>query len=1412
VNAPGAAAAPPAAGERPRRVVPETIQTSGMDCGPAALRSLLAGFGIDAHYGSLREACRTDVDGTSVDALTEVAGRLGLDAVQVMVPVDHVLLDPPAGPLPVLAVVRLANGMPHFVVLWRRHRRLVQVMDPGLGRRLVRARRVLDDLYVHTQAVRAAAFARYSAGPAFQAGLRHRLSALGVAEPDAVLAAAGQAGWAQLAALDAAVRAVTGTGARGAAAQARLAALRADPDAIPEDAWFARPHNDADGDGDGGTVTLRGAVLLRARGPKADPPDLDALPPVLRAALTTRPRPPARLLLDAARAAGRVPLRTLVAASAVVGLAAAAEATLLRNALDRPGISGALAAVATVAGAMLLVELLAARVRLAIGRRLDLGLRAALADTLPRLPDRYVRSRPASDLAERAHALHELRALPGYAADAVTAGASLLAMVAGLCVLDPAGTPLALTAGLGVTGATVLAQPVLREVELRRREHGVALAQLELDAVLGTHPIRAVRGGPALATEHAHRLAAWRTATSAAGRARAAVAAVQAAVALAVAVPLVLMALPRLDGAASRLLFVFWATGILLAAERLTLVALRWPLLRVLALRLAEPLGAAAEPAAAWPGAAALGTAESGTALEAPPDKATAIALEDVTVLAAGRPVLREVTVRVAPGEHVALVGASGSGKSSLLALVLGLTEPSAGAVRVDGSMLDPSGAARLWAGTAWVSPEVRLWNAPFGVNVGTGEPAAAALAGAELDTVAARLGAANLGDDGGGLSGGEGQRARLARALARDGVRLAVLDEALRGLDRAQRSRLLQVARGRWRDATLLCATHDLADAAGFDRVLVLDRGRVVEDGHPRELAATPGSRFAALLEAERALRADLDAGTGWRRIRMDAGRLLEGGPAPVPSGAAVVARTAVAPAPAEAHLPANASASRTDATSVQAEAAARAPRVAWRFGIELAISLARAGLALAGWALIGAAILDGDIGAERLWPWVAVLATTVPVVGAAAWFGAGTSAALAQRLRQQLFAGALGVDPARVRAEGPGRTLGRVYELEPAATVAATGALGVLLGAVEVAAALAVLAAVDVGHPAAFVLAATVLLGAVAAAAHRRGFRRWAGLRIAATQRLTERLAGHRTALVQGSPVDVAADLDGYDRCARRAERIEVALAELMPRAWVLIGAAALGLAAAAGSPDATAIAVGVGGLLLATSGLQRAGGALIALDEAVVGVEQLRPLLAVPPAEHPHDPPRPGEAVAAEDLTARRGEAQVLHDVDLTVAPGERVLLSGVSGSGKSTLAEVLCGLRPAASGEVRGRATLVPQFHDDHLVLAPLAFNLLLGRAWPPAETDLAAATEICTELGLGPLIERMPAGLAQTVGETGWQLSNGERTLVGLARTLLAEPKVIVLDESLGPLDPGTARRALAVVRERVPTVIVISQE
>ena len=77
---------------RRRWLAPEVIQTSAIDCGPAALKCLLEGFGVHASYGRLREACQTSVDGTSIDTLETLAQSLGLEAEQVMMPADNLLL------------------------------------------------------------------------------------------------------------------------------------------------------------------------------------------------------------------------------------------------------------------------------------------------------------------------------------------------------------------------------------------------------------------------------------------------------------------------------------------------------------------------------------------------------------------------------------------------------------------------------------------------------------------------------------------------------------------------------------------------------------------------------------------------------------------------------------------------------------------------------------------------------------------------------------------------------------------------------------------------------------------------------------------------------------------------------------------------------------------------------------------------------------------------------------------------------------------------------------------------------------------------------------------------------------------------------------------------------------------------
>ena len=97
--------------------------------------------------------------------------------------------------------------------------------------------------------------------------------------------------------------------------------------------------------------------------------------------------------------------------------------------------------------------------------------------------------------------------------------------------------------------------------------------------------------------------------------------------------------------------------------------------------------------------------------------------------------------------------------------------------------------------------------------------------------------------------------------------------------------------------------------------------------------------------------------------------------------------------------------------------------------------------------------------------------------------------------------------------------------------------------------------------------------------------------------------------------------------------------------------------------------------------------------------------------------------------------------------------------------------------------------------------------LLAFAAQPAQADDKAA-EICAEVGLGELVSRMPAGLMQPIGPSGWRLSHGEASRVFLARTLLQEPDIVLLDESFAALDPDSLQAALACARRRASTLLV----
>jgi ATP-binding cassette subfamily B protein len=286
-----------------------------------------------------------------------------------------------------------------------------------------------------------------------------------------------------------------------------------------------------------------------------------------------------------------------------------------------------------------------------------------------------------------------------------------------------------------------------------------------------------------------------------------------------------------------------------------------------------------------------------------------------------------------------------------------------------------------------------------------------------------------------------------------------------------------------------------------------------------------------------------------------------------------------------------------------------------------------------------------------------------------------------------------------------------------------------------------------------------------------------------------------------------------------------------------WLVLSLVVLGPAIMSGA-SASRIATSVGGTLLGWLTLQQLSVGGLSMGGALVAWKTIAPLFRAARGKRSarrerggivlDRPSEQGEVVVqASELLFRHPAmpSPTLSGCSFRIHTGDRILLEGTSGSGKTTLASLLAGLRQPESGllllrgvdrttlgdrEFRERIVLVPQFHENHIFSASLAFNLLMGRRWPADASDFAEAEQVCRELGLGELLDRMPSGLLEMVGDAGWQLSHGEKSRVFLARALLQDADVVILDESFAALDPDTLEQAMSCVYARAKTLLLIA--
>lgn len=369
-----------------------------------------------------------------------------------------------------------------------------------------------------------------------------------------------------------------------------------DGEAIPESYWSVKEIED--GDPGEPQLELRGAVLVRVKGrqPTADAelpvrsteprerPDRSRLSPELAAALDQPAVRPIRELFGQLVADGLLTPLALMGALAVAAAITVAELLFFRGLLDigaKPVLPEQRATAAVALGLFLIAALVLEAPTLAgvlrLGRRLEVRLRLRFLDKIARLPDRYFRSRLASDMAERCHSTHLLREVPGLGATLLRLFFQMVLAAAGIIWLDPGVAFLALAALVVAIAVPLIAQPALAETDLRVRNHAGALSRFSLDALLGLVPARNHGAERVMRSEHEGLLLEWHRSVLRNERAKLWVEGVQLVIGYGLAILLVFRHLAASEGIGHVLLLAYWALSLSYLGEQLTMAGRKIP-------------------------------------------------------------------------------------------------------------------------------------------------------------------------------------------------------------------------------------------------------------------------------------------------------------------------------------------------------------------------------------------------------------------------------------------------------------------------------------------------------------------------------------------------------------------------------------------------------------------------------------------------------------------------------------------------------------------------------------------------------------------------------------------------------------------------------------------------------------------
>ncbi|MFG3175873.1 ABC transporter ATP-binding protein [Mesorhizobium sp. B2-3-3] len=813
------------------------------------------------------------------------------------------------------------------------------------------------------------------------------------------------------------------------------------------------------------------------------------------------------------------------------------------------------------------------------------------------------------------------------------------------------------------------------------------------------------------------------------------------------------------------------------------------------------------------------------------------------------RPVLDGFSLTIDPGETVAVVGASGSGKSTVSLLLPRFYDVSHGAVLVGGHDVRELTQDSLRAAIGLVPEDSFLFSESVGANIAYGYPGATQ----EQIERAARAAQAHgfiselpegydtkVGEHGLTLSGGQRQRVALARAILTD-PRLLILDDATSAVDARVEHEIHEVLARVMEGRTTLLIAHRRSTLGLADRIAVLDRGRLADIGthaelerrsalyrrlltDPDELGGTsPGHRPKAVVaepEDDRALLEELDAEFDAERgvtpalwIRKEEQR---------DTAAAGMPATPELLAQVDALPPATDVPAIDEASAVRPEKSYGLRRLLHGFGAALLVSLGLvavdAGMGLLLPVLIRHGIDDGvtKMALGAVWAaaglgLLAVLVQWLAQIGETRMTGR-TGERVLYSLRLKIFAQLqrLGLD--YYERELTGRIMTRMTtDVDALSTFLQTGLVTAFVSLVTFFGITVVLLVLDVQL--ALVVFATLPALIVGTFFFRRKSVKAYELareRISVVNAdLQESVAGLR--IVQA----FRRETDGAERFAARSDHYRQArvrgqwlISVYFPFVQLLASvAAAAVLIVGAGRVDDGTLTTGalVAYLLyidLFFAPVQQLSQVFDGYQQASVSLGRIQELLREPTSTADHDEPQAvtslrGE-IAFEDVSfAYTGEEEALTGIDLRIPAGQTVAFVGETGAGKSTLVKLVARFYDPTSGRVTADGTDLRELdrtaYRHRLGVVPQESYLFEGTVRDAIAYGLPEATDAQVEaaaraVGAHDMIATLEDGYLHRVAERGRNLSAGQRQLIALARAELVDPDVLLLDEATASLD------------------------